>query len=802
MNRILSALRAPYGRLQSFDSPEACPRAMATRATFLCCGLASGLGLRAQGRWPDYAACEPARSAAEPPCAALRFTEEPLFLKTFSRRSSFKFFSRFTRAKYDAGLSPRKLKAQGSSSTGESANAASLPDGGVRAPEPDVHFNVEAPPGPEICTADELHFTPVSGGWRLALWRYMPPPSAPKRNHPVLLLSGVATNAIAWDLEPEVSMARHLAEAGFETWTLEVRGAGLSYIEEEPALPGGESASAMEVEGALQSKMTGGDGGGVATHDGAAAAVHSAQKTVKALDHDLGGSNGAPGPPGPEQQQKGQGGANGEEARPGRQPLPLSPGLSSTVNQLREQLTSLVDEEQRAALHSLVAELRESLGHLMEGAGRRSSPLSERVADVAGRLGSLLDEGQRTAVASRMEEAKASLARLVEEGQKAGLPERVRGLADRMARALDGEPRTALARRAAEVRESLRRVLSEGQQYALRRRIAELVQSLNGIVEGGQRLAVAERIAELQRRLATMLEEGQQLVAAPPGGALGGVGTRLSSIMDETQRTLALLGKYTWDFDTYLFEDVPAAIAYVKKVCAPADDKILAVGHSMGGILLYATLAVRGPDSELAAAVAVASALDYACSNSSLKLVLPLADPAKLLNVPVVPLGVMAKSALPFIDRPPYTLAYIGYQVSARKMMEPHHFRKLWLTNFCTIPVKLLLQLASVFRPGGLRNRDGTVEYRKGLEDCATPILALAGNADLICPAIAVTETLKCMPEKVVTYKLLGDGRERNYGHYDLLAGRHAKEDVYPLITDFLVKNDAWTDKDKPAAES
>jgi len=56
-----------------------------------------------------------------------------------------------------------------------------------------------------------------------------------------------------------------------------------------------------------------------------------------------------------------------------------------------------------------------------------------------------------------------------------------------------------------------------------------------------------------------------------------------------------------------------------------------------------------------------------------------------------------------------------------------------------TIPVRLLLQLESVFLQGGLRNRSGSVAYRKGLKDCRTPVLALAADADLICPPIAVT---------------------------------------------------------------
>ncbi|KAL1176050.1 hypothetical protein V6Z11_A04G132100 [Gossypium hirsutum] len=58
------------------------------------------------------------------------------------------------------------------------------------------------PDKPSICTADELHYVSLPNShWRLALWRYHPPPQATPRNHPLLLLSGVGTNAIGLHLQ-------------------------------------------------------------------------------------------------------------------------------------------------------------------------------------------------------------------------------------------------------------------------------------------------------------------------------------------------------------------------------------------------------------------------------------------------------------------------------------------------------------------------------------------------------------------------------------------------------------------------
>lgn len=87
---------------------------------------------------------------------------------------------------------------------------------------------------PPICTADELHYVSLNTcHWRLALWRYLPPPQAPRRNHPLLLLSGIGTNAIGYDLSTQSSFARYMCNQGFDTWILEVRGTGLSVRESD-----------------------------------------------------------------------------------------------------------------------------------------------------------------------------------------------------------------------------------------------------------------------------------------------------------------------------------------------------------------------------------------------------------------------------------------------------------------------------------------------------------------------------------------------------------------------------------------
>ncbi|CAH2037591.1 unnamed protein product [Thlaspi arvense] len=414
---------------------------------------------------------------------------------------------------------------------------------------------VKLPTKPSLCTADELHYVSVpNSDWRLALWRYLPSPQAPTRNHPLLLLSGVGTNAIGYDLSPGCSFARHMSGEGFETWILEVRGAGLS--------------------------------------------------------------------------------------------TRLVARLTATFMRLSERLSGFLSEGQSVFM---------------------SAKLFDKIA-------MLLQDSQ---LYERFNEIRSKLLSLIESRQNSGLGNQIR---------------------------------------------------------------------ELTQGLVNLFDDGQK------------------------------------------------SIEYVRAQSKPKDGKLFAIGHSMGGILLYAMLsrcAFEGREPGLAAVATLASSVDYTTSDSALKLLIPLADPAQALNVPVVPLGALLAAAFPLSTRPPYVLSWLNDLISAADMMHPEQLEKLVLNNFCTIPAKLLIQLTTAFREGGLRDRSGEFFYKDHLSSTSVPVLALAGDRDLICPPVAVEDTVKLFPENLVTYKLLGEPDGPHYAHYDLVGGRLAVEQVYPCITEFLSHHDS-----------
>ncbi|PAN29085.2 hypothetical protein PAHAL_5G196900 [Panicum hallii] len=462
---------------------------------------------------------------------------------------------------------------------------------------------------PAICTADELHYAPVPGTeWRLALWRYRPPPEAPKRNHPLMLLSGVATNAVGFDLSPGASFARHMSMQGFDTWIVEVRGAGLSMRGSE--LAAANTKSDMPPDSSLDESST------------AKANVVVPAKNMSTSD----------------------------------------PQIS--------EVPVIADKNMVGTSASEEPQLVIKLSNTLVGLGET---FSSYVKD--SRLKNIVDS----------------------------FFDRVSELA----------PDASLAS------------------------LEEISEKILGLLELPQTSVISNQISNLSQRLVKILGEGQQTVSP----RLFGWQERLSATIEDLQKQLELIISYDWDFDHYLEEDVPAAMDYIRKQSVPKDGKLLAIGHSMGGILLYAMVSkcgFEGAEPELAAIVTLASSVDYTTSNSSLKMLLPLADPAEMLRVPAIPLGALLSTTYPISSRAPYILSLLRSQISAKEMMDPELLSKLILNNFCTVPAKVLLQLTTAFRDGGLCNRNGTFFFKEHLHKIKVPVLALAGDEDLICPPEAV----------------------------------------------------------------
>lgn len=73
----------------------------------------------------------------------------------------------------------------------------------------------------------QTHYAKTSDGWNLQVDHYQPKTPDPK-NNPVVLCHGLSYNSHFWDLGKETSLARYLAQQGYDVWSVSLRGAGFS----------------------------------------------------------------------------------------------------------------------------------------------------------------------------------------------------------------------------------------------------------------------------------------------------------------------------------------------------------------------------------------------------------------------------------------------------------------------------------------------------------------------------------------------------------------------------------------------
>jgi pimeloyl-ACP methyl ester carboxylesterase len=288
-----------------------------------------------------------------------------------------------------------------------------------------------------------------------------------------------------------------------------------------------------------------------------------------------------------------------------------------------------------------------------------------------------------------------------------------------------------------------------------------------------------------------------------------------------------LAGPFRWgfSFDDYLTRDVPAAIGAVRSLTGAP--RVHWIGHSMGGILLYAHLACGGAE-HLASGVAVGSALDYSWSASAFHSTLRMRRLGAL--TPFLPIGAAMALMAPWtgLARPIVeasgqrrravieatlrrALRGLRRQASRAAAAEklpgfalerfnlwpdnvaPRLVRRLHARAFHSVSTPVLLQLASAFEPGGLRSCDLGRCYLDDLRAAAikTPVLAVAGDRDLQCPIEAATEPLLALAgrRKLEAFGL-GHGHSSHYGHFDLLIGRRARHEVWPAIESWLHEHD------------
>jgi predicted alpha/beta hydrolase len=230
-----------------------------------------------------------------------------------------------------------------------------------------------------------------------------------------------------------------------------------------------------------------------------------------------------------------------------------------------------------------------------------------------------------------------------------------------------------------------------------------------------------------------------------------------------------------FNFDDLAEYDVRAAI---RTALSTGARQVLWVGHSKGGLTLYAHLA-RNPEAPVRAAATLGSPFTFAVQ-PGLRTFMRRIEP--LLKLKSIPTRRVTNIAL--FGAPPGPLT--RYMMLADNMA-PEVVRKALANVPADISGGVVRQFARWIESHTFTSHDGSFDYRAPLAQVRQPFLLMAGNRDLLAPPLAVARAKEHLGGPV---KLVVAGRahgfSEDYGHADLVLGRRAPDEIFPVVEAFL----------------
>jgi lysosomal acid lipase/cholesteryl ester hydrolase len=236
----------------------------------------------------------------------------------------------------------------------------------------------------------------------------------------------------------------------------------------------------------------------------------------------------------------------------------------------------------------------------------------------------------------------------------------------------------------------------------------------------------------------------------------------------------------SWTVDDLVNYDVPAILDYVEH--DTGRDRVNWIGHSLGGMMLFAYLESAPRPERIANFVGMASTIVQAKSpqtglllaNRGLRFLSSIASPGRLGR----PLAFVRIPGMDMIDSFYYSNDNVDRQTVSR-------FYGYALED--TGP-GALRQLAPYLEFGHMVSADGSVDYSAKLGSVTTPTLLVAGDGDIMSDVPSTELTLAGLGSRDKMMMRFGkaSGHVDDYGHCDLVWSRHASREIFPPLIDWL----------------
>jgi len=239
-------------------------------------------------------------------------------------------------------------------------------------------------------------------------------------------------------------------------------------------------------------------------------------------------------------------------------------------------------------------------------------------------------------------------------------------------------------------------------------------------------------------------------------------------------------GESNWSVDDIVRYDVPAILEYVERDSGRR--QVNWIGHSLGGMLMFPYLELSDDPSRIANFVGMGSTIIQATTpqrkmlraNAGIRGLLTVASAGRLGR----PLTYFRMPGMEQIDRFYYTAENV----------DPRTVSRFYGYTLEDPGPGALRQFAPYLRHGHLLSADQRLDYVAHLPEIMTPTLMVAGDVDLISDVPSTRKTYDALGSPDKTLMIFGKeyGCAGEYGHCDLVWSKHAPNEVFPSIIEWL----------------
>ncbi len=238
-------------------------------------------------------------------------------------------------------------------------------------------------------------------------------------------------------------------------------------------------------------------------------------------------------------------------------------------------------------------------------------------------------------------------------------------------------------------------------------------------------------------------------------------------------------GGKPWTLDDILEDDLPAVLDYVWKKTGSAE--VFVVGYEMGGALAFAH-AGKVREHGVAGIVGIAAPMSFdSPEQDALDILL------KLDGRPVVRDALLSWNASGF-NRILFSLPGFRDMFYNPGNLEPRVAQALLEELLIPVNPGVLEQLVTMVEKDEFVSADGETSYRDTLSSIRLPVLIVGGGVDPIAPPGALKKVYQELASEDRDLMIFWSDPDEDvsYGHFDLILGKKAKTEVFPLVRRWL----------------